>query len=116
MALDAGDPETAQALVSEALAIGGTAIPNRDSPTRSRSRQGSPPRTDSRRSPSGCTPAQRCSGSAWAGINSTSDGPTSTTNLDDLHRCAGEAMFEEQWERGRAMTLLEAVDQAGGER
>ena len=77
VALDAGDADTAHALVTEALVIGVPAIPSRDSPTRSRSRQGSPPRTDSRGSPSGCTPAQRCSGSVWAGTNSTSDGPTS---------------------------------------
>ena len=28
----------------------------------------------------------------------------------------GEAAFEEQWERGRAMNLLEAIDQASEER
>ena len=33
-------------------------------------------------------------------------------HLDDLRSRVGEATFEEEWERGRAMTLLEAIDQA----
>ena len=42
--------------------------------------------------------------------------PDPTPTLADLRSRIGEAAFEEQWERGRAMTLLEAIDQASGER
>ena len=38
--------------------------------------------------------------------------PDPTPNLEDLRARVGEATFEEQWERGRAMTVLEAIDQA----
>ena len=38
--------------------------------------------------------------------------PDPTAHLADLRSRVGEATFEEQWERGRAMTLLEAIDQA----
>lgn len=31
---------------------------------------------------------------------------------DELRARVGEATFEEEWQRGRAMTLLEAIDQA----
>ena len=38
--------------------------------------------------------------------------PDQTANIDDLRSRVGESTFAEQWERGRAMTLLEAIDQA----
>ena len=38
--------------------------------------------------------------------------PDPTPNLDDLRARVGEEPFEEEWERGRAMSLLEAIDQA----
>jgi predicted ATPase/DNA-binding SARP family transcriptional activator len=33
-------------------------------------------------------------------------------NLDELRAQVGEATFDQEWERGRALTLLEAIDQA----
>ena len=36
-------------------------------------------------------------------------------DLGDLRSRVGEEAFEEEWARGRAMTLLEAIDQACGE-
>ena len=41
--------------------------------------------------------------------------PDPAATLDALRSRVGEAMFEEEWERGRALTLLEAIDQAIGE-
>ena len=38
--------------------------------------------------------------------------PDPTRHLADLRSRIGETSFEEEWERGRAMTLLEAIDQA----
>jgi hypothetical protein len=38
--------------------------------------------------------------------------PDPAPNLDELRVQVGEATFEEEWQRGRAMTLLEAIDQA----
>jgi tetratricopeptide (TPR) repeat protein len=38
--------------------------------------------------------------------------PDPTPNLDELRARVGEARFEEEWERGRTMTVLEAIDQA----
>ena len=39
--------------------------------------------------------------------------PDPSPNLDELCSCVGDIMFEEQWERGRALSVLEAIDQAG---
>jgi predicted ATPase len=41
--------------------------------------------------------------------------PNPTPNLDDLRSRVGEETFEEEWMRGRAMTLLDAIDQASPE-
>ena len=41
--------------------------------------------------------------------------PDPTSHLADLRARVGEATFEDEWERGRAMTLLEAIDQASDE-
>ena len=38
--------------------------------------------------------------------------PDPTPDLDDLRSRVGEEAFDEEWTRGRAMTLLEAIDQA----
>ena len=40
--------------------------------------------------------------------------PDPTPNLDDLRSRIGEETFEEEWARGRAMSLIEAIDQAIG--
>jgi hypothetical protein len=40
--------------------------------------------------------------------------PDPTPNLDDLRVQVGEATVEGEWEQGRAMTLVEAIDQASG--
>ena len=41
--------------------------------------------------------------------------PDPTSDLGDLRSRVGEATFDEEWERGRAMTLLQAIDQASDE-
>jgi predicted ATPase/DNA-binding SARP family transcriptional activator len=41
--------------------------------------------------------------------------PDPTPNLSDLRSQVGEETFEEEWARGRSMTLLEAIDEASGE-
>jgi predicted ATPase/DNA-binding SARP family transcriptional activator len=40
--------------------------------------------------------------------------PDPAPNLDDLRAEVGEVAFDEEWKRGRAMTLLDAIDQATG--
>jgi tetratricopeptide (TPR) repeat protein len=40
--------------------------------------------------------------------------PDPTLQIGDLRRVVGEATFEEEWERGRAMSLREAIDEASG--
>jgi hypothetical protein len=40
--------------------------------------------------------------------------PDPTPSLDALRAQVGDEAFEEQWVRGRALTLLEAIDQASG--
>ncbi len=40
--------------------------------------------------------------------------PDPMSQIADLRSRVGEATFEGEWERGRAMTLLEAIDQASG--
>jgi tetratricopeptide (TPR) repeat protein len=41
--------------------------------------------------------------------------PDPASQLDELRALVGDATYEEEWERGRAMTLLEAIDQAAGD-
>jgi tetratricopeptide (TPR) repeat protein len=41
--------------------------------------------------------------------------PDQTPNIDDLRSRIGESSFAEQWERGRAMSVLEAIDEASDE-
>ncbi len=41
--------------------------------------------------------------------------PDPTSRLGDLRARVGEATFEKEWERGRAMTLVEAIDQVNDE-
>ena len=40
--------------------------------------------------------------------------PDPTPDIDDLRARVGEERFEEEWARGRAMTIIEAIDQASG--
>jgi predicted ATPase len=40
--------------------------------------------------------------------------PDPAPNLDELRARLGDVTFEEEWVRGRAMTLLEGIDQASG--
>jgi hypothetical protein len=39
--------------------------------------------------------------------------PDPMLQIAELRSRVGEATFEEEWERGRAMSILEAIDQAG---
>jgi tetratricopeptide (TPR) repeat protein len=41
--------------------------------------------------------------------------PDPRSHVGDLRARVGDAMFDQEWERGRAMTLVEAIDQARGE-
>ena len=41
--------------------------------------------------------------------------PDPTSHLDDLRALVGEATFEEEWARGRAMSLTDAIEEAIGE-
>ena len=116
LALDAGDAETARALLSEALAIGGDSDPQ-------------PQLADAlemsaRLAAADGQPALAIRLYARAALLRERVGrqqfdlgwPDPTPDLGDLRSRVGEAVFEEEWERGRAMTLLEAIDQASGER
>jgi predicted ATPase/DNA-binding SARP family transcriptional activator len=112
LALEAGDAETARALLSEALAI------ERES--------GHQPRLANALEMSARLAAadgQRALAirlyaraslvrERVHGLTFEVGWPDPTPNLDDLRVQAGEATFEEQWEQGRAMTVLEAIDQA----
>ena len=40
--------------------------------------------------------------------------PDPMSHIADLGSRVGEATFAEQWQRGRTMTLIEAIDQASG--
>jgi len=42
--------------------------------------------------------------------------PDPTPNLDDLRSRVGDERFEEEWARGRAMTIIAAIDQVIGPR
>ena len=114
LALEAGDAETARTLLSEALAI------ERES--------GHQPRLanalemSARLAAADGQPALAIRLYARAallrervrGLTFEVGWPDPTPNLDDLRSRVGEETFEEEWERGRAMTLLEAIDQAIG--
>ena len=116
LALDAGDTETARALLAEALAIAGDTDPQ-------------PQLADvlemsARLAAADGQPALAIRLYARAALLRERVGrqqfdlgwPDPTPHIGDLRSRAGEAVFEAQWERGRAMTLLEAIDQASGER
>jgi len=112
LALDADDPETARALLSQALAI------ERES--------GHQPRLanalemSARLAAADGEPALAIRLYARAallrervhGLTFEVGWPDPTPNLDDLRARVGEEPFEEEWERGRAMSLIEAIDQA----
>ena len=115
LALEAGDAETARTLLSEALAI------ERES--------GHQPRLanalemSARLAAADGQPALAIRLYARAallrehvrGLTFEVGWPDPTPNLDDLRSRVGEETFEEEWTRGRAMTLLEAIDQANPE-
>ena len=115
LALEAGDAETARTLLSEALAI------ERES--------GHQPRLanaldmSARLAAADGQPALAIRLYARAallrervhGLTFEVGWPDPTPNLDDLRSRIGEERFEEQWARGRAMSLIDAIDQAMGE-
>jgi predicted ATPase/DNA-binding SARP family transcriptional activator len=114
LALESGDAETARTLLSEALAI--------------ERRGGHQPRLanalemSARLAAADGQPALAIRLYARAallrelvrGLTFEVGWPYPAPNLDDLRSRVGGANFEEQWKRGRAMTLLEAIDQASG--
>ena len=115
LALEAGDADTARTLLSEALAI------ERES--------GHQPRLANalemaaRLAAADGQPALAIRLHARAallrervrGLTFEVGWPHPTPNLDDLRSRVGEETFEDEWMRGRAMTLLEAIDQASQE-
>ena len=115
LALEAGDAETARTLLSEALAI------ERES--------GHQPRLanalemSARLAAADENPVLAIRLYARAalmsehvrGLTFEVGWPHPTPNLDDLRSRVGEEIFEEEWARGRAMSLIEAIDQAIGE-
>ena len=112
LALEAGDAETARTLLSEALAI------ERES--------GHQPRLanalemSARLAAADDKPVLATRLYARAallrehvrGLTFEVGWPHPTPNLDDLRSRVGEEIFEEEWARGRAMSLIEAIDQA----
>jgi tetratricopeptide (TPR) repeat protein len=116
LALEAGDGESARTLLSEALAI------ERES--------GQQPRLanalemSARLAAADGQPASAIRLYARAallrehvvGLTFEVGWPDPAPNLDELRAQVGEARFDEEWERGRAMTLLEAIDHASRDR
>ena len=112
LALEAGDTQTARTLLSDALAI------ERES--------GDQPRfanaleMSARLAADDGQPALAIRLYARAallrervrGLTFEVGWPDPTPNLDDLRAWVGEDTFEEEWARGRAMTLIQAIDQA----
>ena len=116
LALEAGDAETARDLLSEALAIeresGHHAV------ARERARDVGEARRRGRAAGarySAVRPRRAAPRDAGARLHYELGWPDPTPNLDDLRSRLGEETFEEEWARGRAMSLLEAIDQAIGE-
>ena len=115
LALEAGDAETARTLLSEALAI------ERES--------GHQPRLanalemSARLAAADGQPALATRLYARAallrerihGLTFEVGWPDPTPNLDDLRSRVGEEAFAEEWARGRAMTIVDAIDQAIGQ-
>jgi predicted ATPase/DNA-binding SARP family transcriptional activator len=115
LALEAGDDETARTLLSEALAI--------------ERRSGHQPRLanalemSARLAAADGQPALAIRLYACAallrervsGLTFEVGWPDPAPDLDDLRDRVGEATFEKEWERGCAMTLLEAIDEARGD-
>ncbi len=115
LALEAGDGETARTLLSEALAI------ERES--------GHQPRLanalemSARLAAADGQPARATRLYARAallreriqGLTFEVGWPDPTPNLDDLRSRVGEGAFAEEWARGRAMTVIDAIDQAIGD-
>ena len=85
---------------------------SRGSRTRSRCRRGSPQRTGSRRSPFGCMPAPRCSASACAACTFEVGWPDPDAEPRRPPLAGGRGDVRGGVGAGRAMTLLEAIDQA----
>ncbi len=112
LALEAGDTQTARTLLSEALAIereGGQ-----------QPRLATALEMSARLAAADGDPALAIRLHARAallrervrGLTFEVGWPDPTPNLDDLRARVGEGTFEEEWARGRAMTLIQAIDQA----
>ena len=110
LALEAGDAETARDLLSEALAIERESghhvwLANAlEMSARLAAADGSPTlaiRLYARAA------LLRETGTRW--LHYELGWPDPTPNIDDLRSRVGEGTFEEQWERGRAMSLIDAT-------
>ena len=115
LALEAGDAETARTLLAEALAI------ERESghqPRLANALEMSARLADMDGQPALATRLYARAAllrERVRGLTFEVGWPDPTPNLDDLRSRVGEETFEEEWARGRAMTLLEAIDQASPE-
>ena len=115
LALEAGDAETARTLLAEALAI--------ERESGHQARLANALEISARLAAADGQPALATRLYARAallrervyGLTFEVGWPDPTPNLDDLRSRIGEERFEEEWERGRAMSLIDAIDQAIGE-
>ena len=114
LALEAGDAETARTLLSEALAI------ERESGHQPRLANALEMSARLAAADGQPTLAIRLYARAALlrervhGLTFEVGWPDPTPNLDDLRSRVGEETFEEEWARGRAMSPIEAIDQAIG--
>ena len=112
LALEAGDAETARTLLAEALAI--------EREAGHQPRLASALEMSARLAATDGEPALAIRLYACAalfrervrGLTFEVGWPDPAPNLDDLRSRVGEKTFEEEWARGRAMTLVEAIDHA----
>ena len=116
LALEAGDAETARARLSEALAI--------ERESAHHVLLANPLEVSARLAAGEDQPALAIRLYARAALLREVVGaflhyelgwPDHAPTVDALRSLVGEAAFEKEWERGRAMSLLEAIDQAIGE-
>jgi predicted ATPase/DNA-binding SARP family transcriptional activator len=115
LALEAGDAETARMLLSEALAIGRQSghqprLANALEMSARLAAADGQPALATRLYARAALLSERA-----RGLTFEVGWPDPTPNLDDLRSRLGEETFDEEWARGRAMSLIEAIDQAIGE-
>ena len=112
LALEAGDAETARTLLSEALAI---ERKSGHQPRLANALEMSARLAAADGQPALATRLYACAAllrERMQGLTFEVGWPDPTPNLDDLRSRIGEETFEEEWARGRAMSVIDAIDQA----